>query len=92
MSEVNARRLTQIYDAYRSALLKKKYHHRPFDVILLGHELARVRILAGRGDGELSFRLQEFERVTGLFRSFLFADGQHLVFERGASDVGSGEQ
>jgi hypothetical protein len=39
-------------------------HHRPLNAVLLGDQFAGGRILGGRGDGKLPFRLQQFERIA----------------------------
>ena len=62
-------------------------HHRTFDPVLLRHQVARGRILAGRCDSELAFGLQQLERVAGAAGAFLFDDGEDLVLEVGAAHV-----
>ena len=60
---------------------------RAFDVVLVGHQLARGRVLAGRGDGELALALQQLEGVAGALCPLLLGDRQDLVLEVGLSHV-----
>jgi hypothetical protein len=87
-----ARLLAIFVDAQNDAAVEKLFvdfnfcrgeddHHRPLDVVLLGYQLAGLRIFSRRGDGQLTFRLQKLERVARLLGSFLFADRQDLVLQ-----------
>ena len=40
---------------------RQKNHHRAFNVIFLRHHLARLRVFAGAGDGQLAFALQQLQ-------------------------------
>ena len=60
---------------------RQEDHHRPFDAVLLRDEPSRLRVLAGGGDRELAFGLEELQRVAGLLRAFLLGDGEDLVPE-----------
>jgi len=53
----------------------------------VGEELARLRVLARRGDGELALALQELERVARPLGALLLDDGEHLVGEVGLAHV-----
>ena len=45
------------------------------------------RVLAGAGDGELAFALQELEGVARLLGSLLLDDGKDMVLEVGLAQV-----
>ena len=57
----------------------EEHHYRAFHAVLLRHQLARRRVLAGRSDAEHAFALQELQRVCSAAGAFLFHDGQHLM-------------
>jgi hypothetical protein len=44
-------------------------------------------VLAGAGDGQHAFRLQELEGVAGVLCPFLFGDGEDFVFKIGLTHV-----
>ena len=48
---------------------------------------AGVRVFAGAGDGQHTFRLQQFQRIGRVMRALLLHDGQHLVLEVGFAHV-----
>jgi hypothetical protein len=62
-------------------------HHRTFDVVCIGHELAGLGVFAGRGDGQLPFRLQQLQRVARPVHAFLLGDGEDFVLEVHLSHV-----
>ena len=55
-------------------------HHRTFDPVFLGFKFPGRSIFAGRGDGELAFRLQELQGVACARSPVLLGDGEDLVF------------
>ena len=60
---------------------RQEQHDRAFHMVFLRLHAARGGILAGAGDGELTFRLQQLHRVAGLLRAFLLHDGEDLMLE-----------
>ena len=56
-------------------------HHRTLDPVFMRAQTARVRVLAGRGDAQLAFRLQQLQRVGGAACALLFRDGQDFMFQ-----------
>jgi len=65
-------------------------HDRPLDPVDLRLHPPRRRVLARRGDRELALRLEELERVRGLFGSRLLHDGEDLVLQVGFAEVVQG--
>ena len=65
----------------------QEQHHRAFDPVLFGHQVAGGLVLAGAGDGQLAFRLQQLQGIRRILRAFLFRDSQYLVFEVGLAHV-----
>jgi hypothetical protein len=61
--------------------------HRTLHPVGMRHQLARLGILAGRGDGELALALQELQGIRGPFGPFLFHEAQDLVLEIGFPEV-----
>src|SRR5208283_730269 len=59
----------------------EKEHHRAFHAVLVCHVLTAHRVLAGGGDLQHAFRLQQLQRVGGAARAFLFGYGQNLVLQ-----------
>ena len=66
---------------------RQQQGHRAFNAILLGDQVARVRVFAGAGDGQLTLGLQQLQGVTRSRRAFFFDDGQRLVFQVGLAHV-----
>ena len=60
---------------------RQEDHHRPFDAVFLRDEAPGLRVLAGGGDRQLAFGLEELQGVAGLLRAFLLRDGEDLVTE-----------
>ena len=65
----------------------QKDRHRPLDPVLVGHQPPGGRVLAGRGDGQLTFGLEELQGVGGPLGTLLFGDGEYLVGQIGLPHV-----
>ena len=62
-------------------------HHRAFDPVLLGDEVAGHGVFAGAGYRQLALGLQELQGVAGARGAFFFGNGQDLVLELGLAHV-----
>ena len=60
---------------------RQEDHDRAFNVVFLRFHAPGMRILAGAGDGEFAFALQELEGVARLLGSFFLDYGKDTVFE-----------
>ena len=56
-------------------------HDRAFDVVFLRHHFAGGRVLAGAGNGQLAFALQELQGVAGLLRPGFLHDRKDFVLQ-----------
>ncbi|OTA15313.1 hypothetical protein Xbed_03604 [Xenorhabdus beddingii] len=56
-------------------------HHRAFDGVAFGDQIARRLILAGARHRQLAVRLQQLQRIGGLPYPFFFGDGEDFMLE-----------
>ena len=80
-STVSTRQRLSSSSSISIAVVVRKIITGPFDAVLVRHELARARVLAGRGDRQLALALQELQRVARALGALLLDDGEDLVLQ-----------